>query len=204
MMYYKMIGDRRVFSTCKTLHLENDYPELELHAGQYVSNPSAELIAAEGWLEYVPPVVPPTPKTEPDYEELIVAVKKMLSTQAEELSDEDALDVAALFPTWVSKLADPVSGKPNEQVNVGERLWYNEKLYKVIQQHVVQSDWAPDIATSLFTEVSILEWPEWVQPTGAQDAYMTGDKVSHNNKHWVSTVDANVWEPGIYGWEDRQ
>ena len=46
-MYYKMIGDRQVFSTCKTIHLENDYPELELHAGQYVSNPSAELIAAE-------------------------------------------------------------------------------------------------------------------------------------------------------------
>lgn len=195
MMYYKMIGDRQVFSTCKTIHLENDYQELELHAGQYVSNPSAELIAAEGWLEYVPPVVPPTPKTEPDYDELIGAVKKMLSTQAEELSDEDALDVAALFPTWASKLG--------QQVNVGERLWYNEKLYKVIQAHTTQADWTPDVVPALYTDVSILEWPEWVQPTGAQDAYMTGDKVSHNNKHWISTVDANVWEPGIYGWEER-
>lgn len=194
-MYYKMIGDRQVFSTCKTIQLENDYPELELSAGQYVSNPSAELIAAEGWLEYVPPVVPPTPKTEPDYDELIGAVKKMLSTQAEELSDEDALDVAALFPTWASKLG--------QQVNVGERLWYNEKLYKVIQAHTTQADWTPDVVPALYTDVSILEWPEWVQPTGAQDAYMTGDKVSHNNKHWISTVDANVWEPGIYGWEER-
>lgn len=190
-----MIGDRQVFSTCKTIQLENDYPELELSAGQYVSNPSAELIAAEGWLEYVPPVVPPTPKTEPDYDELIGAVKKMLSTQAEELSDEDALDVAALFPTWASKLG--------QQVNVGERLWYNEKLYKVIQAHTTQADWTPDVVPALYTDVSILEWPEWVQPTGAQDAYMTGDKVSHNNKHWISTVDANVWEPGIYGWEER-
>ena len=140
MMYYKMIGNRQVFSTCKTIHLENDYPELELHAGQYVSNPSAELIAAEGWLEYVPPVVPPTPKTEPDYDELIGAVKKMLSTQAEELSDEDALDVAAIFPTWASKLG--------QQVNIGERLWYNEKLYKVIQAHTTQSDWTPDVVPS--------------------------------------------------------
>ena len=192
-----MIGDRQVFSTCKTIHLENDYPELELHAGQYVSNPSAELIAAEGWLEYVPPVVPPTPKTEPDYDELIGAVKKMLSTQAEELSDEDALDVAALFPTWTSKLG--------MQVNVGERLWYNEKLYKVIQAHTTQSDWTPDVVPGLYTEVSILEWPEWVQPTGAQDAYMAGDKVTFEGTHYVSLINNNTWSPAAYpqGWEER-
>lgn len=204
-MYYKMIGDRQVFSTCKTIHLENDYPELELSAGQYVSNPSAELIAVEGWLEYIPPVVPPTPKIEPDYDELIGAVKKMLSTQAEQLSDEDALNVAALFPTWASKLADPDSGKPNEQVNVGERLWYNEKLYKVIQQHIVQSDWTPDVVPGLYTEVSILEWPEFVQPTGVQDAYMTGDKVTFEGTHYISLIDNNTWSPAAYpqGWEAR-
>lgn len=197
MMYYKMIGDRQVFSTCKTIHLENDYPEFELHAGQYVSNPSAELIAAEGWLEYVPPVVPPTPKTEPDYDELIGAVKKMLSTQAEELSDEDALDVAALFPTWASKLG--------MQVNVGERLWYDEKLYKVIQAHTTQEDWTPDEVPGLYVEVSILEWPEWVQPTGAQDTYMTGDKVTFEGTHYVSLIDNNTWSPAAYpqGWEEK-
>ena len=197
MTYYKMIGDRQVFSTCKTIHLENDYPELELLAGQYVSNPSAELIAAEGWFEYVPPVIPPTPKTEPDYNELIGAVKKMLSTQAEELSDEDALDVAALFPTWASKLG--------KQVNVGERLWYNEKLYKVIQAHTTQEDWTPDVVPGLYTEVSILEWPEWVQPTGIQDAYMTGDKVTFEGTHYVSLIDNNTWSPAAYpqGWEER-
>lgn len=192
-----MIGDRQVFSTCKTIHLENDYPELELHAGQYVSNPSVELIAAEGWLEYVPPVIPPTPKTEPDYDELIGAVKKMLSTQAEELSDEDALDVAAIFPTWASKLG--------MQVNVGERLWYNEKLYKVIQAHTTQEDWTPEEVPGLYVEVSILEWPEWIQPTGAQDAYMTGDKVTFEGKHYVSLIDNNTWSPAAYpqGWEER-
>jgi hypothetical protein len=196
-MYYKMIGDRQVFSTCKTIHLENDYPELELHAGQYVSNPSAELIAAEGWLEYVPPVVPPTPKTEPNYDELIVAVKKMLSTQAEELSDEDALDVAALFPTWTSKLG--------QQVNIGERLWYNEKLYKVIQQHTTQEDWTPDVVPGLYTEVSILEWPEWMQPISAETAYNTGDKVTFEGTHYVSLIDNNTWSPAAYpqGWEER-
>ena len=31
---------------------------------------------------------------------------------------------------------------------------------------------------------------------------MTGDKVFYNNKNWVSIVDNNVWEPGVYGWEE--
>lgn len=197
MMYYKIINDRQVFSTCRTIQLENSYPELELSAGQYVSNPSAELIAAEGWLEYVAPVIPSTPKTEPDYNELIDAVKTMLAAQTEELSDEEALSVAALFPTWVSKIG--------QQVTVGERLWYDEKLYKVIQTHTVQDDWTPDVTTSLFTEVSIIEWPEWVQPTGAQDAYMTGDKITYNGIHYVSLIDNNVYSPDAYpqGWEVR-
>lgn len=197
MTYYKMIGDRQVFSTCKTIQLENDYPELRLYAGYYVSNPSDELIASEGWIEYVPPVIPPTPKTEPDYDELIGAVKKMLSTQAEELSDKDALDVAALFPTWTSKLG--------MQVNVGERLWYDGKLYKVIQTHTTQSDWTPDTVPSLYTEISINEWPEWVQPISAETAYNTGDKVTFEGTHYVSLIDNNTWSPAEYpaGWEAR-
>ncbi len=46
------------------------------------------------------------------------------------------------------------------------------------------------------------EWPAWSQPIGAHDAYNSGDKVSHNGKHWTSNVDANVWEPGVYGWTE--
>ena len=49
--------------------------------------------------------------------------------------------------------------------------------------------------------ISIDEYPEWVQPTGAHDAYNIGDKVTHNGKTWVSDVDNNVWEPGVYGWK---
>ena len=47
------------------------------------------------------------------------------------------------------------------------------------------------------------KWPEWSQPLGAHDAYSKGDQVSHNGKHWISTADANVWEPGVYGWEEQ-
>ena len=183
-LYTKMIGDRPVFSYCKTLVIN----------GVPISNPTPEMIASDGWVVFVPPVVPPQPQTEPWMTEIMQAVKRMLSTETEELSDEDALDVAALFPTWISKVGEAVS--------VGERYWYDGKLWKVIQAHTVQSEWTPDVATSLFTEVSIVEWPEWVQPTGAQDAYMTGDKVKHVSRTWESLVDNNVWEPGTVGTEN--
>lgn len=183
MMYHKFIGDREVFSTCKTLHTEEGW----------ISNPTPEQIAADGWTEYIPPVVPPTPQTEPGMDDIIQAVKKMLSQGAEQLSDEDALEVAALYPSWASVL-----GKP---VEAGERIWYDGNLYKVIQPHTTQANWTPDTASSLFTKVSLAEIPEWVQPTGAQDAYMKGDKVHCDGQTWVSTVDNNTWKPGVYGWD---
>jgi len=187
-MYYKMIGDRQVFSQCKSIQIED---------GTWISNPSIEQIHAAGWIEYVPPVIPPQPKTEPEMDVIIQAVKKMLDTDTEALSDEDALEVAALFPTWISKLG--------QQVNVGERLWYDDKLYKVIQAHTTQDDWTPDVATSLFTEISIIEWPNWVQPTGVHDAYMIGDKVTFEGNHYVSLIDYNTYSPVEYpaGWEAR-
>ena len=45
------------------------------------------------------------------------------------------------------------------------------------------------------------EWPDWVQPTGGHDAYPKGAQVSHQDKHWISEIDANVWEPGSVGAE---
>ena len=80
----------------------------------------------------------------------------------------------------------------------------DQKLYKCIQAHKSQSDWTPDVAVSLWSTASdpAIEFPEWSQPLGAHDAYQTGDKVSHNGKHWISTADNNVWEPGVYGWNE--
>lgn len=191
MLYTKTIAGRQVFSDCRTIHLEFDHAPLV--AGQYVSNPSAELIAAEGWQVYVPPVIPPQPQTEPYETDIVEAVKKMLSSSVEELTDEEALEVAALYPTWASKIG--------QSVTTGERLWYDMKLYKVIQQHTAQEEWTPDITPALYTEVSIEEFPEWRQPLGSEDAYRVDDKVSHNGHHWKSNIDYNTYEPGIYGWE---
>lgn len=189
MLYTKTINDRQVFDSCKTIQMPN---------GQWVSNPSAEQIEAAGWVLYTPPEPTPivqAPRTEPDIYTVIDAVKKMLSSDAETLSDEDAVSVAALFPTWSSRVGDEIA--------VGERVWYNGKLYKVIQAHTVQSEWTPDAAQSLFTEISVAEWPDFVQPTGSEDAYMTGDRVTYNGERYICTMDYNVYAPDAYpaGWE---
>lgn len=67
-----------------------------------------------------------------------------------------------------------------------------------------QPDWNPAAAPSLFAKVLIPDpevIPEWEQPDST-NPYHIGDKVTHNGKTWVSTVDNNVWEPGVYGWEE--
>ena len=184
-MYYKEINGRTVFSECKSILMPD---------GTWVSNPTDEQIAEAGFSVYIPPVVPPTPHTEPGYDQIVEAVKKMLSSQTAELSDEDALNVVAVFPTWFSKTGTEVAA--------GERLWYDEYLWKVLQSHTVQDNWTPPTSPSLYVKVSIAEIPDWVQPTGAQDAYNKGDKVKHNDKTWESDVDYNTWEPGVYGWSE--
>lgn len=95
--------------------------------------------------------------------------------------------------------------EPDVDYTVGNLRTYGDKLYKCIQTHRSQADWTPEVAVSLWAKAGdpTEEWPEWSQPIGAADAYMTGDKVSHNEKHWISIVDNNVWEPGVYGWEEQ-
>lgn len=180
MMYTKTIAGRQVFSDCRTIKLEK---------GGWISNPSEEQIFAEGWAPYTPPVIP---DIHPAEQSIISAVQKMLANDAADLSDEDALAVAAIFPAWADKA----------EVTAGERVWYDGKLYRVVQSHATQPDWTPDKTPALFTEVSLAEWPEWVQPTGAHDAYNKGDKVTHGGKHYISDIDANVWEPGVAGWSE--
>ena len=120
--------------------------------------------------------------------------RQRIEEAAVSLPDADALTAPEMFPHW----------KPGISVKVDKRYYYAPKLYRVVQSHTTQEGWEPDKTPALWTEVSLDEWPEWKQPTGAQDAYNRGDKVSHNEKHWISDVDANVWEPGVYGWEETE
>lgn len=110
------------------------------------------------------------------------------------LTDEQAETVTTLFPKW----------KVGVNYVRGFRVQYDEKLYRCEQAHTSEEGWPPDKTTALWTRVAKEgEIPEWVQPTGAQDAYDKGDKVRHNGKVWVSTYDGkNVWEPSVYGWDE--
>ena len=88
---------------------------------------------------------------------------------------------------------------------VDERLQYNGVLYRVVQVHTSQADWTPDKTPALFVSVSLDEWPEFVQPTGAHDAYNKGDKVTLEGKHYISLIDGNVYSPAAYpaGWQEQ-
>ena len=108
------------------------------------------------------------------------------------VDDETALTGKELYPVWAENIS----------VLVNDRYQYNNKLYKCVQAHTTQADWTPDKTPALWVEVSLDEFPEWRQPAGAHDAYAKGDKVKHNGKKWSSDVDANVWEPGVYGWSE--
>lgn len=121
------------------------------------------------------------------------ALRKLIERLSAELSDEEAYDAPELFPMWTLK-----------DYSVGDRVQYGGNLYKCIQAHTAQPDWTPDAAVSLWVRVDdpSIEWPEWHQPQGAHDAYAKGAKVSHNDKHWISDVGANIWEPGVYGWTE--
>ena len=50
------------------------------------------------------------------------------------------------------------------------------------------------------------EWPEYVPPTGAHDAYNTGDKVTYKGKRYICKMDNCVWPPDTYpqGWEEAE
>lgn len=129
------------------------------------------------------------------YTERARALRPYIEKASISLTDEDALQAVELFPQWVTGHAYVVD----------ERLQYNGVLYRVVQSHTSQADWTPDITPALFVVVSLDEWPDFVQPTGAHDAYKKGDKVTFEGKHYISLIDGNVYSPAAYpvGWQEQ-
>ena len=118
-------------------------------------------------------------------------LRQLIEQLAVTLDDETALAGVELFPAWVVGKAYAVN----------DRTQYNGTLYKCIQAHTSQSDWMPSATPALWKTVSLDEYPEWVQPTGAHDAYNIGDKVTYNGQHYVCASNANVYAPDVYGWQ---
>lgn len=111
-----------------------------------------------------------------------------------ELDDVTISEHAEQFPAWAPALTYAANAI----------CTYGGKVYRCLQAHTSQEDWTPDATASLWKEIGdpTAEWPEWSQPISAVDTYALGDKVSHNDKRWISVCDNNVWEPGVYGWEE--
>lgn len=127
------------------------------------------------------------------YMEEAIAIRESITGLAANADDETIINNKAAFPYWNG---DGVA------YAVGDIVQYDDKVYKVLQAHTSQSTWTPTDAVSLFAEYRISGTiEEWVQPDST-NPYMTGDKVTHNGKTWESTIDNNVWEPGVYGWTE--
>ena len=130
------------------------------------------------------------------------AVQIFLSKLDADADLDSILEVPTVFPAY--EVGKAYTTK--EIFSYGLNGVGDPQLYQVLQDHTSQAEWTPDTAASLYKKIGIAEdgTPQWVQPLGATDAYMKGDKVSHNGKHWVSSVDNNVWEPGVYGWDEQE
>lgn len=120
------------------------------------------------------------------------AYRTKIETAAESQNDAEALESIELFKKWEAGM----------NVTAGQRYQHIGKLWRVVQTHTTQADWEPQNTPALWTEVSLDEWPEWVRPTGAQDAYNQGDKVTFEGQHYISLIDGNVYSPEEYpaGW----
>lgn len=121
-------------------------------------------------------------------------LRQLIEQTSVNLTDEEALTGIELFPVW----------KADATYAVNDRVQYEGTLYKCLTAHDAQVSWTPSDSPSLWVRVDnpAEEFPQWIQPVGATDAYPMGAKVSHNGKHWISTVDNNTWEPSVYGWDE--
>lgn len=125
------------------------------------------------------------------------AIRAHLDALIAPMTDEQALESSVLFREW----------NGNSVVyKVGERLVYDDILYKVLQEHVSQTGWTPDVSVSLFAKILIPDEniiPEWTQPDST-NAYMMGDKVVFDKKIYESLINNNIWSPADYpaGWQE--
>ena len=130
------------------------------------------------------------------FAEYVDPEEAVLQELAGDLTDEQAATVPQLYPEW--ELA--------ASYGIGDRVRYSDGFYKCLQAHTAQADWNPAEAESLWvsiidaTVVPIDGYPVWQQP-GSTNAYSEGDKVVYGDSLWVSTIDYNVWAPGVYGWD---
>lgn len=123
-----------------------------------------------------------------------IRLRGIVEQAAQSLDDAEALQAVCLHPHWAAGV----------DYAAGYKVQHGGTLWRCLQAHTSQEDWTPDAAPSLWAKVLIPDpdvIPEWEQPDST-NPYSAGDKVTHSGKTWVSDIDNNVWEPGVYGWTE--
>jgi hypothetical protein len=91
------------------------------------------------------------------------------------------------------------------QVKRGEIYFYNSEVLRVIQSHnrSTVAHYNPHDVPALYLFRPVSGCQEWVQPTGAHDAYNVGDCITYKGDKYESVINANVWNPETYpaGWK---
>ena len=129
-------------------------------------------------------------------------LRKALQMFAQTLTDEEAMEIATVYPAYeVDK-----KYKTGDFFTWGVNSVGDPQLYRVVQDHTSHEEWTPDVNPSLYKAIGLNEqgYPVWSRPTGAHDAYMTGDIVDYNGKLYESLIDGNTWSPDEYGtaWQE--
>jgi hypothetical protein len=120
-------------------------------------------------------------------------LRPIIERAMQSIDGQDALDAVGLYPAWASGVG----------YTVGDKVRYGDVLYRCLTGHTAQDTWTPDVSPSLWAQVLAEDGKilPWKQPDST-NPYSKGDKVTHAGKTWVSDVDGNVWEPGVYGWTE--
>lgn len=121
-------------------------------------------------------------------------LRRALQLFAAMLPEDRAREVATVYPQYEAGVAYLVG----QYITAGEDGNGDPLLYRVAQAHTSQADWPPAETPALYTCLSLDSggYPIWSPPAGAQDAYHTGDTVSHKGQIWQSRIDGNTTEPG--------
>lgn len=126
-------------------------------------------------------------------------MRKAIQLYIAAFDEDDALMVATVYPEWAAN----VKYKNKEWVKYGQNTMGDPILYQILSDHTSQAQYPPDVDNTHYKKVGETAdgTPKWVQPVGAVDAYDKGDIVDYNGVKYISTIDANVWAPDVYGWE---
>lgn len=122
--------------------------------GMYTYNPPEEMILADGWVEYIPPVVEPQPYKKSRMTVMQEIVLEQYN-QRTDIGNQEALDRMVVIYDWEYYI-----GKTLKQ---GQVCVYNDKVWRARQEHTVLEVYPPSMDTaSLYEVIEII-------PTGEKD-----------------------------------